>query len=251
MRTQPGRRDEVVAILLSGADGLRAAGCQLYAVGVSEADDRTIWVSEIWATREQHDASLQLPETRAAIGQAMPAIQQAAERYYLRVCPALHDRHCPAAAETLERLRRRRFLLALVTGNLTRIGWRKLERAGLRKYFRFGAFGEMARNRSLLAKMALRQAIREEWIGRGAPVSLVGDAPADIRAARYNGIRAIAVATGLTPVEELQTEGPDILLEDLRAFRMKMVESTGSHPAPSRRPLTGRGRRAQCGKLVR
>jgi len=187
----------------------------------------------------------------ARIRETMPEIWRAAERYYLRVCPALDDKHCPGVEPLLERLTRRGVLLGLVTGNLTRIGWRKLERAGLRKYFRFGAFGEMARNRSLLAKMALRQAIREEWIGRGAPVSLVGDAPADIRAARYNGIRAIAVATGLTPVEELQTEGPDILLEDLRAFRMKMVESTGSHPAPSRRPLTGRGRRAQCGKLVR
>ncbi|MGA3153049.1 MAG: putative quinol monooxygenase [Streptosporangiaceae bacterium] len=89
MRTQPGRRDEVVAILLSGADGLRAAGCQLYAVGVSEADDRTIWVSEIWATREQHDASLQLPETRAAIGQAMPMLTGEFTRQELTVVGGL------------------------------------------------------------------------------------------------------------------------------------------------------------------
>ena len=33
-----------------------------------------IWVSEIWDSAEQHQASLQLPETRAAIGRAMPML---------------------------------------------------------------------------------------------------------------------------------------------------------------------------------
>jgi len=163
---------------------------------------------------------------RPAIGQAMPAIQQAAERYYLRVCPALHDRHCPAAAETLERLRRRGFLLALVTGNLTRIGWRKLERAGLRDYFEFGAFGEMAGTRAGLVKMAIREARRRRAIEREAPVAMVGDAPADILAARGNGIRSIAVQTGITPVEELRALHPDYLLRDLRQLRLRMLTQT-------------------------
>ncbi|MFG1926979.1 putative quinol monooxygenase [Cryptosporangium sp. NPDC048952] len=74
MKAKPGHRDEVVAILLSGVDGLRKVGCELYVVGVSAADDVTIWVSEVWQTREAHDASLQLPETRAAIGTAMPLL---------------------------------------------------------------------------------------------------------------------------------------------------------------------------------
>ena len=74
MKTRPGHRDDVVKILLSGADGLRSAGCQLYVVGVAETDDVTIWVSEVWSTKEHHDASLRLPETRAAIGSAMPML---------------------------------------------------------------------------------------------------------------------------------------------------------------------------------
>ena len=60
--------------------------------------------------------------------------------------------------------------MGLVTGNLTRIGWWKLERAGLRRYFRFGAFGEMARNRAGLARLALRRARQEGWIGPATPV---------------------------------------------------------------------------------
>ena len=74
MKTRPGRRDEVVTILLSGADGLRAAGCDLYVVGVSDTDDVTIVISEVWRSKEHHDASLQLPETKAAIGTAMPML---------------------------------------------------------------------------------------------------------------------------------------------------------------------------------
>jgi quinol monooxygenase YgiN len=74
MRTRPGHRDEVVRILLSGADGLRAAGCQLYAVCTDPADPDVIWVTEIWDSAEHHDASLQLPETKAAIGTAMPLL---------------------------------------------------------------------------------------------------------------------------------------------------------------------------------
>jgi len=74
MKTKPGHREDVVRILVGGADGLRAAGCRLYLVSVAETDDVTIWVSELWLTKEHHDASLQLPETKAAIATAMPML---------------------------------------------------------------------------------------------------------------------------------------------------------------------------------
>jgi phosphoglycolate phosphatase-like HAD superfamily hydrolase len=118
----------------------------------------------------------------------------------------------------LKRLTRRGVLLGLVTGNLTRIGWHKLERAGLRRYFRFGAFGEMAMTRASLAKIAIREARHRGWIARGTPMALIGDAPADILAAQANHIRAIAVATGLTPAEELRSLQPDFVLKDLRGL---------------------------------
>ncbi len=162
--------------------------------------------------------------SRKAILQAMPEILKAAERYYLRVCPELNDKHCPGVVPVLERLTRRGVLLGLVTGNLTRIGWRKLERAGLHGYFRFGAFGEMAKDRAGLAKLAIREARVRGWIERDTPVSLIGDAPQDIQAARANRIRAISVKTGITPVEELETLQPDLLLKDLRELRLHMVE---------------------------
>ena len=74
MRVKPGHRDEVVATLVSGTEGLRAAGCDLYVVGVSDTDKDLIWVNEVWVSKEAHDASLQLPETKAAIAKTMPLL---------------------------------------------------------------------------------------------------------------------------------------------------------------------------------
>lgn len=89
MRTKDGHREEVIAILLSGADGLRAAGCQLYAVSTTDDDPQAIWVTEIWDSAEHHDASLQLPETRAAIGRAMPMLTGEFTRQVLTVVGGL------------------------------------------------------------------------------------------------------------------------------------------------------------------
>ena len=162
----------------------------------------------------------------SVIAKAMPEVLLAAERYYLRVCPLLHDKHCPGVLPLLDRLSRRGNLLALVTGNLTRIGWRKLDRAGLRQYFRYGAFGEMAPNRAGLVRLAIRHARAADWIARDTPISLIGDAPQDILAARANRIRSISVKTGITPQAELQALQPDVLLPDLRQLRLTMVESS-------------------------
>lgn len=74
MRTRPGHRDEVVGILLSGVDGLREVGCQLYVVSVADSEPDLIWVTEVWDSKEAHDASLQLPATREAINRAMPML---------------------------------------------------------------------------------------------------------------------------------------------------------------------------------
>jgi len=47
MKTKPGKRDEVIAIMLAGVEGLRSAGCRQYTVGASAVDDVTIWTCEV------------------------------------------------------------------------------------------------------------------------------------------------------------------------------------------------------------
>jgi quinol monooxygenase YgiN len=74
MRTQPGKRDEVVLTLVSGVDRLTEVGCRLYLVSVSPDDPDCIWVNEVWESKEAHDTSLQLPEVREAIARTMPLL---------------------------------------------------------------------------------------------------------------------------------------------------------------------------------
>jgi quinol monooxygenase YgiN len=74
LKTHPGKRDEVVAILLKDVDGLKAVGCQLYVVSEDRDDPDLIWVHEVWDDAASHKASIQLPATRAAIAAAMPML---------------------------------------------------------------------------------------------------------------------------------------------------------------------------------
>jgi phosphoglycolate phosphatase len=170
-------------------------------------------------TRMMQDAGA----SRAAIRRQLPAIIRRAQTLYVRRCPNLQRKTCPGVRRLLDSIKRRRIPMGLVTGNLTRIGWKKMERAKLRQYFRFGIFAEMAANRSILARMAIEHARRRSWIEGNARVSLIGDAPSDIIAARANGARAIAVHTGISTREELAALEPDILLEDLRALKVEML----------------------------
>jgi phosphoglycolate phosphatase len=64
---------------------------------------------------------------------------------------------------------------------------------------------------------------RQGWIAPESRVSLVGDHENDIRAARATGIQAVAVATGLTSLEDLAACAPDILLPDLQSLQLDMV----------------------------
>ncbi|MCL3861401.1 putative quinol monooxygenase [Actinotalea sp. K2] len=89
MRTRPGRRDEVVAILTEGAAALREAGCHLYVVGVSETDDDLVWVSEVWESQAHHEGSLELPAVREQISRAMPMLTGEFETHPLRVVGGL------------------------------------------------------------------------------------------------------------------------------------------------------------------
>lgn len=73
MRVQPGKREDVLAILLRASESLSAHGCHAYVIGEGEDPD-VICVSELWDSKEAHDASLQLPGTREAITQAMPML---------------------------------------------------------------------------------------------------------------------------------------------------------------------------------
>ena len=87
------------------------------------------------------------------------------------------------------------------------IGWIKIERAGLREWFRFGGFSDDFPLRAALIGDAARKA--REMAGADATVCVVGDTPRDIEAARANGLAVIAVATGNFSYETLLELRPD------------------------------------------
>ncbi len=164
----------------------------------------------------------------------MSSIVREAQSLYRGMCPDLRAKVCPGVRRLLRCLLRRGLPAGLVTGNLSRIGWRKMERAGLRGYFGLGAFAEQGRTRAELAARAAREALKRRLIAPGVRVVLIGDHPNDIAAARANGFLSVAVATGVVPLEQLRPHAPDILIRDLREFDLEGVLCT-VWPSPASR----------------
>jgi quinol monooxygenase YgiN len=69
---EAGAADAVLAILLEGIGGM--PGCRAYVVARDPADANAIWVTEVWDSKDSHQASLALPSVRAAIEKARPLI---------------------------------------------------------------------------------------------------------------------------------------------------------------------------------
>ena len=67
-----GKRDELVAILLQST--ARMPGCLSYIVAKDTTDANAIWITEVWDSKEGHDASLALPAVKDAIAKARPMI---------------------------------------------------------------------------------------------------------------------------------------------------------------------------------
>jgi quinol monooxygenase YgiN len=65
MKAKPGQRDALIAILIEGVS--RMPGCLSYIVAQDSADADAIWITEVWESKESHEASLSLPAVKAAI----------------------------------------------------------------------------------------------------------------------------------------------------------------------------------------
>lgn len=126
------------------------------------------------------------------------------ERNADRIRPEL----CPSIAELLRALHEDGKLLGVVTGNLERIGWSKLERAGIREYFDFGSFSDQREKREDIFRHGVEQARRLR--GPSTTVCFIGDTPADIQAAASLGLPVVAVATGIYSREQLAEHAPSL-----------------------------------------
>jgi len=75
-----GQRGRLVELLLEAAAGIQTVeGCELYIVNISPAESETVWVTEVWRSKEEHDASLTLESAKELIQRALPLLAKPPE----------------------------------------------------------------------------------------------------------------------------------------------------------------------------
>lgn len=114
---------------------------------------------------------------------------------------------CPSIPELIAWLGARGKLLGAASGNLEPVGWLKLEHAGLRDKFAFGSFSFPRESRAEIFRHGI--ALAQERLGKTAAVTVVGDTPSDIEAARAVGVPVVALATGIFSFSDLMASHPD------------------------------------------
>lgn len=68
----PGQRDALIQILLEGVSGM--PGCLSYVVATDPDDANAIVITEVWLSKDHHQASLELASVREAIAKGRPLI---------------------------------------------------------------------------------------------------------------------------------------------------------------------------------
>jgi phosphoglycolate phosphatase len=152
--------------------------------------------------------------------QATPDNVTRLTQFYLERLPAALNRNggevCPGIRELLDELHPKSHVtLGLLTGNVRAGAQKKLGHFGLWEYFRFGGFGDNHHDRDDVARSALHAASHHAERVDPSEVWVIGDTALDIKCARAIGAKAVAVATGWVPLDELRTHGPDFAFEDL------------------------------------
>ena len=114
---------------------------------------------------------------------------------------------CPSIPDLLAHLQVRGKLLGTASGNLETMGWLKLEKAGVKQLFAFGSFSFPRESRADIVQYGVDLASQK--LGGSAAVTVVGDTPSDIEAARAIGVPVIALATGIFSFADLKACDPD------------------------------------------
>lgn len=76
LTAKPGERGTVVEILLeSGTRFTDNPACLMYMVSEAAGDPDTIWVTDLWTSKQEHVEALKDPELKPYIQQAMPLLE--------------------------------------------------------------------------------------------------------------------------------------------------------------------------------
>ena len=109
--------------------------------------------------------------------------------------------------------------LGLATGNFRESARLKLEPFGLCDFFLAGGYADDSEDRAELVAIAIER-LAEASGGPGPrEVYVIGDTPLDIAAAKANGARSVAVATGFFTVDELTAAGAGLVFPDFSSWQ--------------------------------
>jgi len=75
LTAKQGHRDELATILIQASKLVATAnGCKLYVIGLDSNDENSVFITEIWNTKDDHDNSLKVEGVRELIMKAMPLL---------------------------------------------------------------------------------------------------------------------------------------------------------------------------------
>jgi quinol monooxygenase YgiN len=81
LKARVGQRDALVEHMLGAAQILAGVpGCELYVINTSATDTDTVWVTEVWSTQAELDASLTIESVKASVEQIMRLLAGPPER---------------------------------------------------------------------------------------------------------------------------------------------------------------------------
>lgn len=82
MVARPGKRDELIAVLLDGFRASREGGLLAYSINALFDNPDTIWLTQLWIDKEAHDATTRCERVAAASRQVLPLLAQQPEGFY-------------------------------------------------------------------------------------------------------------------------------------------------------------------------
>ena len=81
LTAREGQRSALVEHMLGVAHLLAdMSGCELYLINTLATDTATVWVTEVWSTQADLDASLTLDRVKASVEQVLPLLAGPPER---------------------------------------------------------------------------------------------------------------------------------------------------------------------------
>lgn len=76
LTAKDGNGEMLTSILLEASNLVSTAnGCNLYVISKDNNDNNTVWITEIWESKEDHDNSLKVEGVKELISKAIPILE--------------------------------------------------------------------------------------------------------------------------------------------------------------------------------